>query len=51
MTQKLTSIGHCKAFNNEQRPYRIVGYKRPRNDKCKTIQTRKLTAYYVQNNE
>ena len=43
MTQKLTTIGHRTTFNNEQSPYRIVRYKRPRNDKCKTIQTRKLT--------
>ena len=32
MTQKLTTIGHRMAFNNEQSPYRIVSYKRPRND-------------------
>ena len=32
MTQKLTTIGHRTAFNNEQSPYRIVSYKRPRND-------------------
>ena len=25
MTQKLTTIGHHTAFNNEQSPYRIVG--------------------------
>ena len=43
MTQKLTTIGHRTAFNNEQSPYRIVSYKRPRNDKCKTIKTRKMT--------
>ena len=24
MTQKLTTIGHLTAFNNEQSPYRIV---------------------------
>ena len=27
MTQKLTTIGHRRAFNNEQSPYRIVSYK------------------------
>ena len=32
MIQKLTTIGHNTAFNNEQSPYRIVSYKRPRND-------------------
>ena len=44
MTQKLTTIGHCMAFNNEPTPYRIVSYKMPRNDNCKTIQAIKLTA-------
>ena len=39
ITQKLTTIGHRTAFNNEQSLYRKVSYKRPRNDKCKTIQT------------
>ena len=29
MNQKLTTIGHRMAFNNEQSPYRIVTYKRP----------------------
>ena len=43
-TQKLTTIGHRTAFNNEQSPEAIVSYKRSRNDKFKTIQTRKLTA-------
>ena len=27
MQQKLTTIGHRTAFNNEQSPYRIVSYK------------------------
>ena len=27
MKQKLTTIGHRTAFNNEQSPYRIVSYK------------------------
>ena len=35
MTQKLTTIGHHTAFNNEQIPYRTVSYKRPRNDNVK----------------
>ena len=46
MTQKLTIIGHSTAFNNEKSSYCKVSYKRPRNDKCKTIQTRKLTALF-----
>ena len=29
MTQKLTTIGHHTAFNNEQNPYRTVSYKGP----------------------
>ena len=40
MTQIIT-IGHSTDFNNEISPYHMVRYKRPRNDKCKTIQTRK----------
>ena len=44
LTQKLTTIGDLMAFNNEQNSYLIVSYKRPWNDKCKTIQTRKLMA-------
>ena len=43
MTQKSTIIGHRTAFNNVQSPYHIVSYITPQNDKCKTIQTRKLT--------
>ena len=35
MTQTLTTIGHHMAFNNEQSLYRIVSYKRPRNDNVK----------------
>ena len=35
MTQKLTTIGHHTAFNNEQSPYCIVCYKRHRNDNVK----------------
>ena len=40
----LTTIGHRMAFNNEQNPYRNVSYKKPRNEKCKTIQTKGLMA-------
>ena len=35
MTQKLTTIGHWMAFNNEHSLYRIVIYKRPQNDDVK----------------
>ena len=35
MTQTFTTIGHRTAFNNEQSPYRIVSYKRPRNNNVK----------------
>ena len=35
MTQKLTTIGHHTAFNNEQSPYCIVSYKRPQIDNVK----------------
>ena len=33
--QKLLTKGHCTAFNNVQSPYRIVSYKRPRNNNVK----------------
>ena len=33
-------IANETTLNNEQSPYRIVSYKRPQNDKCKTIQMR-----------
>ena len=52
MTQKLTTIRHRAAFNNEQSPYRIVSYIMLRNDKFKTIQARKTNGLiYVQKNE
>ena len=35
MTHTLTIIGHRTAFNNEQSPYRIVSYKKPRYDNVK----------------
>ena len=35
MTQTITTIGHRTAFNNEQSPYRIVSYNRPRYDNVK----------------
>ena len=44
MTQKLTTISHRTAFNNDQSTYGIFSYKWPINNKCKTIQTIKLTA-------
>ena len=40
-THKLTTIGHHTAFNNEQSPYDRVSYKRPGNEKCETVQTRR----------
>ena len=42
MKQKLTTIGHCMDFNNEQSPYCIVSYKRLQNEKCQTIQSNYL---------
>ena len=45
MTQKLTTIGHRTAFNNEQSPYRIVSYKRPRNDNVKQFKRENLRPY------
>ena len=33
MTQKLTTIGHITAFNNDQRLCRLVSYKSQQNDK------------------
>ena len=42
MTQKLTTIGHRTAFNNEESPYRIVGYERPRNDNAKQFKREKM---------
>ena len=38
------ALCHRTALNNEQNPYRIVSYKRPRKDICKTIKKRKPTA-------
>ena len=35
ITQKLTTIGHRTAFNNEQSPYRIFSYNRLLNDNVK----------------
>ena len=42
MTQKLTTIGHRTTINNEQSLYRIVSYKRPRNDNVKQCKSSKL---------
>ena len=47
MTQKLTTIGHHTAFNNEQSTYSIVSFKRPQNEKCFTIQTRKSSFHFA----
>ena len=37
MTQKLITIGHRTAFNNEQSPHNLVSYKGSRNDKVKQL--------------
>ena len=34
LTQKLFTICHCTAFNNEQIPYRNVSYNRPWDKVC-----------------
>ena len=34
---EINKNGHSRAFISEQSPYRIVSYRRPRNDKCKTF--------------
>lgn len=39
--QELTTTSHCKAFNYDQNPYRIVSNKTPQNYKCKLIPTGK----------
>ena len=41
MTQKLTTIVHHTAFNNEQSPYYKVSYKRTRNDNVKQFKREK----------
>ena len=38
------NYGSQYGLNTNQSPYCIVSYRRPRNDKYKTIQTRNLTA-------
>ena len=42
MKKTLTTIGHRTAFNNEQSPYRIVSYKRPRYDNVKQFKRENL---------
>ena len=46
--KSLTTIGHRTAFNNEQSPYRIVSYKRPRYDNVKQF---KRENYLYKKNE
>ena len=49
---KFTNMCNRMTFNNRSNPCGIDSYNRLRNDKCKTIQTRKLTGViYVQNHE
>ena len=43
---KLITIGQRMIFNNVRYKYHIVSHKRPRN-KCKTIQTRKQTTWFM----
>ena len=47
MTQKLTIVGHRKAFSDEKSPYRIVSYKRPRNNNVKQFKWKKTTALFM----
>ena len=48
--KKLTTIGHLAEFNIEQTPYRIVSYKRPRNDNIKQFKRENLTAESMKQN-
>ena len=50
MTQTLTTIGHCTAFNNEQSPYGIVSYKRLRNDNVKQFKRENYWPYLYKKN-
>ena len=47
ITQTITTIGHHTAFNNDQTQYHMISYKRPRNDKCKTMQTTKKAYLFI----
>ena len=49
MTQKLTTIGHRIAFNNEQSPYHIISYKRTRNDNEKKSNEKTNCLIYIKN--
>ena len=52
MTQKLTTIGHRSAFNNEKITYRIVSYKRHQNDNVKQFKRENQRPYlYKKSNE
>ena len=46
MTPTLTTIGHRTAFNNEQIHYRIVSYRRPRNDNVKQFKRENCRPYF-----
>ena len=46
-----TENGQRVAFNSEQSPYRIVSYKRPRNDNGKNSNEKTNGFIYVQKNE
>lgn len=51
MTQKLTTIVHRAAFNNELNTYSIVSYIKSRNEKRKNNQRKNYGLIYVQNND
>ena len=49
---EMNKYSHRTAFNNEQNPYRIVSYERPRSDNVKLCSNEKTNGLiYVQKNE
>lgn len=49
---EVNDLSHCMAFNNKHNPYWIASYqKKTWNGKYKTIQERKLTAWFRYNLE
>ena len=46
---KINNLGHRTAINNEQRPYRIVSFKRPRNINVKLFEQKTNGLIYIQN--
>lgn len=49
MAYHLTALEHRTAFNSNAKRLTMATYKKPRLYKCKSIQTRKLTAWFVYN--